>query len=43
MSKLIEEVYDKIKTKTYEIPEGIIKYRISKKKYPKELIHYCGI
>jgi hypothetical protein len=40
MSKLIEEVYDKIKTKTYTIPEGIIEYSISKKKYPKELIHY---
>ncbi len=40
MSKLIEEVYDKIKTKTYTIPEGIIEYGISKKKYPKELIHY---
>ena len=40
MSKLIDEVYDKIKTKTYTIPEGIIEYGISKKKYPKELIHY---
>lgn len=40
MIKLIDEVYDKIKTKTYTIPEDIIEYRISKKKYPKELIHY---
>jgi hypothetical protein len=37
---LIEEVYDKIKTKAYTIPEGIIEYRISEKKYPKELIKY---
>ena len=34
---LIEEVYDKIKTKAYTIPEGIIEYRISEKKYPKEI------
>ena len=40
MSKLIEEVYDTIKTKTYIIPESIIEHRISRKKYPKELIHY---
>jgi hypothetical protein len=40
MLKLIEEVYDNIKTKSYLIPDGIEKYQISKKKYPKELIKY---